>query len=310
MDIVIRGLLLLAGVTVWSAAAEGASHTVEILQAENEVSARLEDRTLWTYHHDPAEGKPYFHPLSSADGTLFTALRPDDHPWHRGVWFSWKFINGVNYWEEDRATGQSEGRTLLRSTRRSVSPDRKTRIETDLAYAPAASAEHVMRETRTVVVHPPDAKGAYAIDWSSTFQALERDVVLDRTPLPGQPGGKNYGGYAGWSVRMNAETRGGTFLNSEEQSGQAANRQAASWVLFTAPEGGSLLFLDHPQNLDYPTKWYLAEGMPYFSPALIHDAPHTLRAGDRLQLRYRLAVLPEGTETEAAIADWAQWDSR
>ena len=28
-----------------------------------------------------------------------TADRPPDHIWHHGLWFSWKFINKVNYWE-------------------------------------------------------------------------------------------------------------------------------------------------------------------------------------------------------------------
>ena len=286
----------------------GADSTVEVDEAEHALSARLDGRTLWTFHHDPKEGKPYFHPLSSVDGTMFTDLRPDDHPWHRGIWFSWKFINGVNYWEEDRQTGESAGRTLLLSAVQTVSKGRTVRIDMDLAYAPAGTVEHVLWESRAVEVSPPDTNGAYTIDWASEFRALEEDVVLDRTPLPGEPGGKDYGGYAGWSVRMNADVRGGTFRNSEGKSDRTAHRQPAAWMLFTASEGGSLLFMDHPENLGYPSKWYVAEGMPYFSPALIHDGPHTIKAGETLRLRYRIVVLPEGIGTPVAPAGWLGWE--
>ena len=70
-------------------------------------------KILWRLNHDRQQGKPFFHPLCLADGTELTALRPADHVWHRALWFSWKFINGLNYWEEDPKTGQSEGQTEI-----------------------------------------------------------------------------------------------------------------------------------------------------------------------------------------------------
>ena len=47
--------------------------------------------------------------------------------------------------------------------------------------------------------------------------------------------------------------------------------------------------------------------MPYFSPAVIHDAPLTLKAGESLTLRYRLVVLPETETKEQAEAYWKEW---
>ena len=63
------------------------------------VSLLLGDKPLWSYHF-PADGHvPYFHPLALADGAVLTAFAPPDHPWHFGLWFAWKFLNGVNYWD-------------------------------------------------------------------------------------------------------------------------------------------------------------------------------------------------------------------
>ncbi|VGO11484.1 hypothetical protein PDESU_00028 [Pontiella desulfatans] len=277
---------------------------LELRQGAGSIAAWLDGKALWTYNCDPADGKPWFHPLASTEGTVFTDLRPEDHPWHRGVWFSWKFINGVNYWEEERETHASAGETRIRKVAGTIK-DQTARINLEIEYAPAGTEAPVMRENRLVVVAAPDETGTYSIDWSSTFQALEKTVVLDRTPIPGQPGGKSWGGYAGWSVRMNAAMKGGTFLDSEGR--ESAHRAAAAWTLFNAPEGGSLLFMDHPDNFGHPSKWYIAPGMPFFGPAVIHDAPQALQAGETRTLNYRLVVLPGIGTREAASRLWKKW---
>lgn len=293
--------LLIKG-TEWASAEQDG-----IQETENTISMRMNGKEIWTLHHNPEEGKPYIHPLATTTGQVFSALRPKDHVWHRALWFSWKYINGVNYWEEDPATGKSKGQTLLLSTKRGVSPDNEVRVDMTLAYAPAGETAHIMREKRSLVISPPDEAGAYTIDWTSEFCALENDVVLDRTPLPGQPNGKDYGGYAGYSVRMNKQVSGGTFLNSEGLTGSESHRQPARWAMYSAPEGGCLLFMDHPDNLRYPAKWYVAENMPYFSPSVIHDAPHTIKAGESFHLRYRLRVHPTAIGAETAQMEWSDW---
>lgn len=272
-------------------AAASAMASVVIVEKPNAISAELNGKTLWTYHHDPAEGKPYIHPLASTDGTVFTDLRPADHPWHRAVWFSWKHINGVNYWEEDRKTHKSPGETRIVRIDRTISTEKNVHLKLDLVYAPAGTDDIVLKENRTLVISAPDADGVYHIKWSSTFHAQEKDAVLERTPVPGEPNGKNHGGYAGWSVRMNKNMLKGRFINSAGKTN--APRAAAKWNVFQADEGGGLVFRDHPDNISHPsTKWYVAKGMPYFSPAVIYDAPYTIKAGKSLTLKYSLLVCP------------------
>ncbi|MDZ8118768.1 PmoA family protein [Pontiella agarivorans] len=282
---------------------------VEIEEGPHSLSAKLGEEVLWTYHYDPAEGKPYFHPLSSTDGTPFTALRPKDHPWHRGLWFSWKFINGVNYWEEVWNTGvPREGYTRLLSTTKRISKSKAVQIDQVLDYAPGKDAAPIMTETRTISVSAPDAEGVYMVDWSCTFTALEKDVLLDRTPLPGEPDGKAHGGYAGLSVRMNKEVGArGEFVNRDGLKGMDTRRAAAAWEWFSVADGDTLLFMDHPDNLNHPAKWFVSTKMPYFSPAVIHDGPYTIKAGETLALKYRILIAPGALSAEAAEQFWQEW---
>ncbi|MEM9417799.1 MAG: PmoA family protein [Planctomycetota bacterium] len=282
-----------------------AKPSIDLLETPTSTTLEFDGNTLWTLVHDPAQGKPYIHPLASTAGLVFTDLRPDDHPWHRGVWFSWKYINGINYWEEDRATGKSKGETRLLQTV-VYEQDTGVSFDIDLAYTPKpGSDEFVLREQRTLHISHPDDNGVYTILWSSTFTAQDQDVRLDRTPIPGEPNGKKYGGYAGLSVRMNSEVLRGRFTNSEEQVDR--DREAARWQIYQTPQGGSLLFMDHPDNLNAPAKWYLAKGMPYFSPAVIHEGPHTLKAHKTLELKYALAVYPGNLSLDAAGEFWGTW---
>jgi len=206
--------------------------------------------------------------------------------------------------------GEPRDRTVGRfdKVERTVAPDKTVSVKMRLAYAPAeANEDAVMTEKRSVTIYPPDAAGAYRIDWQTVFTALDADVVLDRTPLPGQEGGKAYGGYAGYSVRMAKSVLGGVFLNSEDTSGAEANRQPARWMSYTAPDGGGILILDHPSNIQHPVTWYFVEKMPYFSPAVIHDAPHTIEAAKSLSLKYRLIVYPKTLDSKAAEKEWRSW---
>ena len=63
------------------------------------VECVKDGKTVWKFNIANRENKPFVHPLCLPDGRCFTDARPADHPWHLGLWFCWKFINGLNYWE-------------------------------------------------------------------------------------------------------------------------------------------------------------------------------------------------------------------
>ena len=93
-------------------------------------------QVVWQFNYQKEQGKPYFHPVTIAGSQPVTDLRPADHFWHKAIWFSWKTINGVLYWDEDPKTGKSPG-------------------ETEVVEAQAKAARRPFGAVRTVAQLPP-----------------------------------------------------------------------------------------------------------------------------------------------------------
>ena len=258
-------------------------------QTEHTLARLNGTNVIWQIVADPAQGKPYFHPLATPDGTVLTDLRPKDHYWHRGLWWSWKFINDLNYWEEDEQTHQSEAATELAGCQLQPHKDGSAELKFYIKYHPW-NAPPVLTEQRLIAISAP-TNGSYEINWTSEFTAVT-NVTLTRTPLPGEPDGQSYGGYAGLSLRLNPGTRQWTFTNSAGASGVAAlHGKPASWMKFTAgPNLTAVAIFDDPRNNQHPVPWYVNQGMPFFSPSPLFAKPLALRPGERLVLRYRILI--------------------
>src|SRR5262245_6468807 len=55
----------------------------------NSLAWRSGTNVIWQLTFDPNKGKPFFHPVAVAGGPALTNFKPEDHPWHYGLWFSW-----------------------------------------------------------------------------------------------------------------------------------------------------------------------------------------------------------------------------
>ncbi len=252
---------------------------------------------VWRFNFGPTLDTPYFHPLNSPEGKTLTWDKPPDHPWHHGLWFSWKFINKVNYWEIDSKTGRPTGETSWKVIKLEAAPDGSARIELALTYRPAGEDLPVMTEERTIEVSSPSPDGVYAIDWTGIFEAATA-VLLDRTPLPGEPDGQVWGGYSGLSLRLagNLDERQVTTTDGpiiEMPDDRYRGRHAAvDYSALVDGQAAGIAISDHPANPRTPTPWYVIRSseMNFFSPAILCYKPMTLRPGERLALRYQVLV--------------------
>ncbi|MHC4198509.1 MAG: DUF6807 family protein [Planctomycetota bacterium] len=181
------------------------------------------------------------------------------------------------------------------------------RIEMDLSYHPPGKPA-LMTEKCLMELSAPDKTGSYRIDWQSVFTAADVDVKLDRTPIKGERGGKGWGGYAGLSLRMAKSTRGWRFVDSEGRMDEKGHGQKARWMDFfgntASGRAAGVAVFDHPENLRHPSPWYVAKGMPYFSPALLFNKPYTLAAGKSLTLRYRVLVHSGPADRNRLQKEW------
>lgn len=276
--------------------------------ASNQLALVKDGAEVWRFRCDAAKSaKPYFDPVCVAGGPSLTWARPPDHAWHYGLWFSWKFLNGVNYWEEK--AGEAAGETVWSAPAVETRADGSARIALALGYRPQPTAEPLLKERRTVEVSAPAADGSYSMDWTLVFTAGKEAVKLDRTPLPGEPDGKAWGGYAGLSVRFarafaNVETVASTVGRvPRDPSGRLDVTAAASEQNgFVGGKPYGVALLAHPSNPRAPGDWYPIENpaAPFFylNAAFLLKSAYVMRPGETLTLRYRVCVHPGRWDAE------------
>lgn len=294
-----------------------ASAHAEWQKTDTSLAWVQDGQVAWRFNHDAAKGKPFFQPIS-VKGTDLTMFQPEDHPWHYAFWFSWKYINGANYWEEDRATGRAEGRTKWSQPQVNAQRNGAATIVMDVEYMhPSGRVD--LKEKRRIEVSRVGKDGGYTIDWTADFTAGPEGAVLDRTPMPGEPDGRVNGGYAGLSVRlappplvMKMVTSAGPvdqFVQNRARPNAAA--AAANFLKDNQPVGG-IAFLSARANSGEHAPWYLIDNgvMRFMCSAVLAPAVKKLGPGEKYSLRYRVAVRSDGWTPETLKAAVGKWDSQ
>jgi hypothetical protein len=92
---------------------------------------------------------------------VLTRDEPDDHPWHHGLWFTIKFVNGENFWEEYDEYG-----VLRHDGPPGVAADDGVAIEGDVRWI-RPDRQTVVVDERRRLTHVPLDGDAYAIDFAT-----------------------------------------------------------------------------------------------------------------------------------------------
>lgn len=258
------------------------------------------DKPVWQFNYSSKLTKSYFHPVALPGGSNLTWLSPPDHVHHFALFFCWKYLNRVNYWEEPR--GVPAGATRWSNVHVNARPDFSAVITMDLQYHPQGATTDLLTEKRTIRISAPSRDGSYFMDWHMESTAGDQDVVFDRTPPDTRPDGNARGGYAGLSVRLAAGLTNPRIAATAD-IGTLANYRygfaAGAADINGEIDGGEvgLAFLDHPANPRFPTRWYgiLDPSNPfwYLNASLLQLEPYTLVAHQKMVLRYRVHVHPQ-----------------
>jgi hypothetical protein len=234
--------------------------------------------------------------MATPSRVVLTRDAPDDHPWHHGLWFTIKFVNGENFWEEVAPYGVL--RHVDESTVHWIRPDRET---------------VVMIDRRRLVESPID-DGAYAIDWTITLEP-QADVVLDRTPFT------TWGGYGGLSLRGRPDWTDTRLLLDDGSSHDRVLGSPSAWCDLSGHVDGTtagVLLLHGPSNPRHPVPWYGStraatygdEGWSNFvNAAFLWDGPLELGAGEVLPLAFRIVVHDGVWDAARGAAEWERWTS-
>jgi Methane oxygenase PmoA len=261
-------------------------------QGKESVSLIGPSGTLVHFKIDPKPADPHFDVLTTRDGRNLVWVSPPDHVWHYGQWFSWKVINGVNFWETDKE-GKSEGIEEVLEPNIHIEGGTATVIYTRL-YRLKPDANPILKDHCTIAIHwPSDATPSCgpSVDCSITTTALEK-VTLDRTPLPNEPCGKPYGGYGGFSWRGAQAMTDVHFSDSEGRKDMDIHRQSAAWVNAVGTLEGKAAGVALIARSPSPVSWYIVQTPQqpfwYMNPALLQPKPIGLEAGATLKHSYRI----------------------
>lgn len=258
------------------------------------VKLERDGKVLWNLEIDTPEGRPFFHPLCLPSGRQFTDCRPKDHVWHLGWWFSWKYINKVNYWEpadEKRKGVAPAGETRL--VKQAVKPaGAGCEVKLELAYGPRGFTSALLVEKRNVEIAPPDAQGGYVITVHHEFTAAE-DCVFDRTPPHGSvASGKWGGGYAGPTLRLTADVAK-AFSRVIGSAGGGSSAEVTGvetkMVELSDPESGEGVVFTQLEGTP-ESRFYVWPDRRFTNASPVYTDPVTLHKGEVLRLAYRLEV--------------------
>ncbi len=272
-------------------------------KTDTSVALLNDGKVVWRHVHDRNVGKPYMR-VGLQDGTELTRPWPipkdyakSDHVWHKALWWSWKGINGINFWEEHQ-TGTDPVKVVP-----TLRPDGSARIEMTVSYH-LPDKPPLLSEQRVIDVSAPDKTGGYLIIWRAAFTPSgKEDVVLNRN------------GYGGFAIRMAGEFCGDkdkgvpawTFLKNPTPDGKAA--PGSRWMAYTgvAQNGrpACIAMFDHPGNPRYPTRWATRNRYPYMNPAFTASREdYTLAAGKTLTLTYGVLIRDAAADAKALEKAW------
>jgi hypothetical protein len=247
----------------------------------------------WRYAYG-ARKRPFLHPVATPAGHVLTRNSPEDHPWHHGLWFTIKFVNEENFWEEYDSYG-----VLRHTSIPEVDHDGgRARLIGDLEWIRPDRSTVVLREHRALT-HVPLDDDAYAIDVDTTL-VPELDVVLDRTPFT------TWGGYGGLAFRGRGDFHDTRLLLADGSTHDRVLGQPANWLDLSGQIGGAagdapagVAVFDVPGNPGHPVPWYGStrsetygdEGWSnFFNAAFLWEGPRAVAKHQPLRFTYRVVV--------------------
>ncbi|MDO4551500.1 MAG: PmoA family protein [Planctomycetia bacterium] len=259
------------------------------------------DKTLWirkdnmvlaAYRNNPNQIYPYIYPLAGPR-SMVSVTTESAQPWphHRSVFLGLDHVNGGNYWQADRKSGQilSQGVKVLEATPTKVS-------FRDTAIWKKEGQDPIINDSRV-----------YTFDLrSNDYYVL--DIKYQMTPIVDITVTKTNHGFFGVRVSPELAPDGGGFLvNSNGQSGQKETEgKIAKWCVLYGKRFFNPSIIEGVAVFCPPKKPF--ENCPWFtrsygnvSPMPFNYAPGPWKfpAGQPLEAFYRLVVfagLPEDVD--------------
>ncbi len=261
------------------------------------------DRPVFFFQREPKSsiGKyvlnNYLHPLFDLNGDTLTEEFPEDHPYHRGIFWAWHQVYILDKSIGDGWTVENISMDVV-DVKTTLNKD-EAQLNTHVMWKSNAyeSGKPFIEERTSIIVHhhQPDFR---EIDFEISLKALTPGVQLG--------GSDDIKGYGGFCARIKLP-KSLSFTSSNgsviPQEGQVV---AGDWMDFAHYDSArqvesGLAILCHPSTPNYPAPWILRQSGSMQNIVFPGAERIELSMDKPTVLRYRL-IIHHGNAGKANIA--------
>jgi len=270
------------------------------------VAVQLGDSPVVQYQVQSVPFKPYVKQFLSPKGINILRDAPHDHLHHHALMFAIA-ADGVDFWSETPGCGKQLHRSFDGPQATGSNGHRTVGIGEHLDWV-SAKDEPILREDRFLCVDQSADQAASLLTWRTTLQPAQGKTEVKLT-------GSHY---FGLGVRfLESMDKDGKWIYPEKKSDPVVVRGderliRATWCAYTAIADGkdvTIAMFDDPDNSRHPATWFtMTQGFSYISATLnLWKEPLTLKANEKLSLRYGVAVWDGQVDANAIDTLYRKW---
>jgi len=314
-------ILFVSNVLILACVAARAETGLEIQMDSGRLTVGRDGRELLGYQvlpmrnpkgGDAFKGSNFIHPLRTPAGFAVTAVQPEDHLHHFGLWWPWKYIQvdgrKILCWELQQGEGIIQGRRIVAQ-------------DTGEGFAAFSSESDYIDRTapggpRVVLREKAEIRmfGFTQLPANGYFLDIK---IIQRcaTNHPVEIVKYRYSGF-GYRGAESWNKDNSTLLTSAGEGRAGANFTRAEWVRVqgATPDGGmaGVLLMGHPGNRDHPEllrTWdeKSCNGAIFANFNPVQEKPWKFDPGGEYARRYRVFVYDGEIDKEQADRLWEEY---
>lgn len=316
-----QSMLAIAGALFLTTSTQAQKVKLERDVARPVVRVTIKGRHFTDFFFPDTIAKPVLYPIKAPNGVVVTRGfpvtpqpgEPTDHPHHLGLWLNYGDVNGLDFWNNSAAIPADKKKdygNIRMDGVRSLQSGETGRITYDARWVDHTEKVLLKETTR---LEFSEQGGAWMVDRSTTLTAVVPVLFKDNKEgvlglrvaralqIPAKET-KKFTDANGIVTTVKAVTdtvSNGNYLAANGKQGDDVWSTKASWCLLYGrmqADSVSILIIDHPSNVGYPTHWHargygLFAANPLGANVFTNGAStlnHSLQPGASMTLRYRV----------------------
>ena len=330
------GSLVLVSAMTLSGFKKEKRFTITANQAQKRVDITVDGKPFTSYIYPDELMKPVLYPLRTTKGTFVTRGWPMDprpgervdHPHHVGLWFNYGNVNGLDFWNNSTAIPAEKksgfGTIKHVAVKKMLADDNKAELEVTMNWQKPDGANLLKQDTRYIFTKEGEQ---LAIELITKLTSLKEDVTFADNkegvlgirlarelehPTNEPQKFTDANGIPTDVAKLNNEGVTGKYRSSEGIEGDNVWATRGKWVNLNGQIGDekvSLVILDNPKNVGYPTYWH-ARGYGLFAANPLGQKEfskgketlnYKLKAGQSVVFRYKVLINSGSNLSDAEV---------